>query len=78
MLATKAEMLLFLPGGGRIPFTPNGPRVAQVKLEKVAPAKVQLLASSVADGVNPLFRVAKKGVVARLITSLSGLRPNDT
>ena len=55
----------------------KGAGVAQVKLANVWPAKVQLLPSRVAEGVKPWFVVATKGVVARLITSLSGLRPKE-
>ena len=76
-------MLPVRPGGGRIPPGPNGPWFAwlHVKLANVFP----LLAGSehpvelsVLSGVSPELVEAVKGVVARLITSLSGLSANET
>src|SRR5579864_2675790 len=78
LVAAKFEILPLLPGGGKIPAVPKGPALAQVKLEIVWPARVQLLASRVALGDKPWFVVAKKGVVARLIKSLSGFNWKET
>src|SRR5678815_3465654 len=55
---------------------PNGPWFAQVRTS--VPVSVQVLALSVADGVNPLSLLAKKLLVELLTGSMYGLVPNET
>src|SRR5580704_5766937 len=77
--ATNAEVFPPRPGGGRIPPAVNGPACAQVKLAKLVPGvKEQRDLSKVLTGVLPPSSVAVNGVVARLITSLSGFRAKET
>src|SRR5208282_1648061 len=79
-VAAKSEIFPLRPGGGKIPFAPKGPasRHEAVKAANPPPTAVQPLASRLALGDRPWFIVAKNGVVARLIRSLSGLSWKET
>src|ERR1700674_2717832 len=79
--AAVREALWVRPGGSTIPPAPNGPelspQVGAVPLN-VQPTPFAVVPFNVLNGVRYPLVVAVKGVVARLITSLSGFRPNDT